>query len=210
MSITPELDAGSATRAPSEGLVDVALRRRRVSDRRAAASPRPTSGLCRISVRPRGARSGGGSRARSALASSVTRARRHAPGARRVLRRSSGGSSTCRSTCASPPSHERCCASSPACRTGARPRTARSRTRSAGRGSPRSRHRHEPQPDPDRAALPPRRRLERLVDRLRGRSRPEAEAAAAGGRDPDVTRGVVVGGGFGGLLRGPRGSAAQT
>ena len=46
-------------------------------------------------------------------------------------------------------------------------------------GSARGRDGDEPQPDPDRAAVPPRRRCERIADGLRRRARPQAAAPAA-------------------------------
>src|SRR5262249_878033 len=71
---------------------------------------------------------------------------------------------------------------------------------------PRRRHGDEPEPDPDRAALPSRPQRERLADRLRRRARPQAAAAPAGGCDHRVSveRGVVIGGGFAGLLAAQR------
>ena len=57
-------------------------------------------------------------------------------------------------------------------------RHARRARRPAARG-PRRRHDHEPEPRADRAPLPPRRRLDRLARRLRGRARPQAHAARA-------------------------------
>ena len=62
------------------------------------------------------------------------------------------------------------------------------------------RHGDEPESDPDRPAVPPRDRRERLAHRLRRRAGPEAAAAAARGCNPRMTRVVVVGGGFAGLL----------
>ena len=157
-------------------------------------------GLCRIWFDPEGqeeelARIFGA--ARPALA-----ARRRAARARRVLRRARATSSTCRSTCASLPFHEQVLRELAHVPYGThRRRTARWR-RKVGRPRAARAVGTVMNRNPIPIVLPCHRVLgaNGSLTGYARRARREAEAAAARGCDSGVTRVVVVGGGFGGLL----------